>query len=67
MARKIMDAFIKDINSMGDIVFGHWMPRMVVAGVGWAKPVSIRPDRFRNPKVGMAVSAAAEPEMPPKK
>ena len=34
---------------------------MVVAGVGWAKPVSIRPDRFRNPKVGMAVSAAAGP------
>ncbi|WP_294500470.1 site-2 protease family protein [uncultured Gemmiger sp.] len=34
---------------------------MVIAGVGWAKPVSIRPDRFRNPKVGMAVSAAAGP------
>lgn len=34
---------------------------MVLAGVGWAKPVSIRPDRFRNPKVGMAVSAAAGP------
>ncbi|HJD21707.1 MAG TPA: site-2 protease family protein [Candidatus Gemmiger faecigallinarum] len=34
---------------------------MIVAGVGWAKPVSIRPDRFRNPKVGMAVSAAAGP------
>lgn len=34
---------------------------MLVAGVGWAKPVSIRPDRFRNPKVGMAVSAAAGP------
>lgn len=34
---------------------------MVVAGVGWAKPVGIRADRFRNPKVGMAVSAAAGP------
>ena len=34
---------------------------MVVAGVGWARPVGIRPDRFRSPKVGMAVSAAAGP------
>ena len=34
---------------------------MVVAGVGWARPVGIRPDRFRNPKAGMAVSAAAGP------
>ena len=34
---------------------------MVVAGVGWAKPVGIRPDRFRNPKAGMAISAAAGP------
>ena len=34
---------------------------MIVAGVGCAKPVSIRPDRLRNPEVGMAVSAAAGP------
>ena len=34
---------------------------MVIAGVGWAKPVQIRANRFRNPKVGMAVSAAAGP------
>lgn len=34
---------------------------MVVAGVGWAKPVQIRANRFRNPKIGMAVSAAAGP------
>lgn len=34
---------------------------MVLGGVGWAKPVGIDARRFRNPKVGMAVSAAAGP------
>ena len=34
---------------------------MVLGGVGWARPVGIDPRRFRNPKVGMAVSAAAGP------
>ena len=34
---------------------------MVLGGVGWAKPVGIDPRRFRNPKIGMAVSAAAGP------
>lgn len=34
---------------------------MVLAGVGWARPVGINARRFKNPKVGMAVSAAAGP------
>lgn len=34
---------------------------MVLAGVGWAKPVGINAGRFKNPKTGMAVSAAAGP------
>ena len=34
---------------------------MVVAGVGWAKPVSIDPRHFKNPKLGMAVTALAGP------
>lgn len=34
---------------------------MVVAGVGWAKPVSTDPRRFRNPKLGMALTALAGP------
>ena len=34
---------------------------MLVGGVGWAKPVSINPYNYKNPKVGMAVSAAAGP------
>ena len=28
---------------------------MVVAGIGWAKPVPTDPRRFKNPKVGMAL------------
>lgn len=34
---------------------------MVVGGVGWAKPVGIDVRNYKNPKVGMAVSAAAGP------
>ena len=34
---------------------------MVVGGVGWAKPVGINPGRFKDPKRGMALSAAAGP------
>ena len=34
---------------------------MVVAGVGWAKPVPADPRRFKNPKVGMALTALAGP------
>lgn len=34
---------------------------MVLGGVGWARPVGINPRRYRNPKLGMAVSAAAGP------
>ena len=31
---------------------------MVLAGVGWAKPVSTDPRNFKNPKEGMALTAA---------
>lgn len=34
---------------------------MIVAGIGWAKPVPANPARFRNPKRDMAISAAAGP------
>lgn len=32
---------------------------MIVAGVGWAKPVSTDPRNFKNPKAGMALTALA--------
>lgn len=34
---------------------------MVLFGVGWAKPVPINPRYYKNPRVGMAISAAAGP------
>lgn len=34
---------------------------MIFAGVGWAKPVSTDPHNFKNPKVGMALTALAGP------
>ena len=39
--------------------FGALM--MLVAGFGWAKPVPVDPRYFRNPKLGMAVTALAGP------
>lgn len=34
---------------------------MIFTGIGWAKPVGVNPGRFKNPKAGMAISAAAGP------
>ncbi len=34
---------------------------LVFAGIGWAKPVPTNANRFKNPKVGMAITAAAGP------
>ena len=34
---------------------------LVVAGFGWAKPVNVNMFRFRNPKLGMALTAFAGP------
>ncbi|MCL2053444.1 MAG: site-2 protease family protein [Oscillospiraceae bacterium] len=40
-------------------LFGTMM--MLVAGVGWAKPVPINPANFKEPKKGMALSSFAGP------
>ena len=34
---------------------------MIVVSIGWAKPVPVYPQRYKNPKTGMALSAAAGP------
>ncbi len=34
---------------------------MVLVGFGWAKPVPVNPNNFKNPKVGMAVTSLAGP------
>ena len=44
----------KHLDLMGSLL-------MLVAGFGWAKPVPINPRNFKNPKTGMALSAAAGP------
>ncbi len=36
---------------------------LVLLGFGWAKPVGINPDKFKNRKKGMLLSAAAGPVM----
>lgn len=34
---------------------------MLIIGVGWAKPVTVHPERYKNPRVGMAITAVAGP------
>lgn len=34
---------------------------LIICGFGWAKPVSINPRNFKNPKAGMAISSLAGP------
>lgn len=34
---------------------------LLITGFGWAKPVSINPNNFKNPKEGMAISSLAGP------
>lgn len=34
---------------------------MVLVGFGWAKPVPVNPNNFKNPKVGMAITSFAGP------
>ncbi|MGN0674567.1 MAG: site-2 protease family protein [Oscillospiraceae bacterium] len=45
---------VKHLDLMGTIF-------MLIAGFGWAKPVPINPNNFKNRKVGMAVSSLAGP------
>ncbi len=34
---------------------------IILFGIGWAKPVQINPRNFKNPKIGMAITAFAGP------
>lgn len=45
---------IKHLDLFGTIL-------MLIGGFGWAKPVPINPNNFKNRKVGMAVSSLAGP------
>lgn len=62
---KLGDSTAKDMGRLSMNPLRHFDPLgalcMLVGGVGWAKPVSINPYNYENPKVGMALSAAAGP------
>ena len=62
---KLGDSTAKNMGRLSMNPLRHFDPLgalcMIAAGVGWAKPVGINPTRFKNPKRGMAVSAAAGP------
>jgi Zn-dependent protease len=45
---------IKHLDLMGSVL-------MLLAGFGWAKPVPININNFKNPRVGFALSALAGP------
>lgn len=62
---KLGDSTAKDMGRLSMNPLRHFDPLgalcMLVGGVGWAKPVSINPYNYKNPKVGMALSAAVGP------
>lgn len=62
---KLGDSTAKNMGRMTINPMAHFDPMgalcMIVAGVGWAKPVPTQAYRFRNPKVGMALTACAGP------
>ena len=45
---------LKHLDPIGSIL-------MIICGFGWAKPVPINPRYFKNPRNGMAITAAAGP------
>ena len=65
VSAKLGDTTAKDAGRLTLNPLAHFDPIgalcMIVAGFGWAKPVGVNPARFKNPKAGMAISAAAGP------
>ena len=52
---------IKHIDPVGTIILPIFLYIFSGFIIGWAKPVPINPNNFRNPKRDMAISAAAGP------
>lgn len=65
MSAKLGDTTAKDMGRLTLNPMAHFdlmgAVCMIFVGIGWAKPVPTYPSRFKNPKVGMAISAAAGP------
>ena len=62
---KLGDSTAKAMGRLTLNPLAHFEPLgalcMIFAGIGWAKPVPVYPQRYKNPKLGMAISAAAGP------
>ncbi len=62
---RLGDSTAKDYGRLTLNPMAHFDPIgaicLVFAGIGWAKPVPTNTSRFKNPKVGMAITAAAGP------
>ncbi len=54
---------LKHVDPMGTIVVPGLLALFHLPVFGWAKPVPVIPQRMRNPRVGMMLSAAAGPAM----
>lgn len=65
VALKLGDTTAKDMGRLSLNPFKHFdifgFIMLVFVGFGWAKPVPINMNRFKNPKRGMAISALAGP------
>lgn len=64
-ANKMGDPTPKAQNRLNVNPFNHIDPigglMLLVAGFGWGRPVQVNPNYFKNPRKGMALSAAAGP------
>ncbi len=67
VAYKLGDPTAKNMGRLTLNPIKHFHPigmlMMLLVGIGWANPVPINPRYFKDPKKGMAISAAAGPIM----
>ena len=65
VSAKLGDTTAKDMGRLTLNPLAHFDPLgalcMIFTGIGWAKPVPTYASRFKNPKAGMALTAAAGP------
>jgi Zn-dependent protease len=65
VAYKLGDPTAKNMGRLTLNPIKHFHPigmlMMLLVGIGWANPVPINPRYFKDPKKGMAISAAAGP------
>lgn len=52
---------IRHVDPIGTVLFPGALALMGMPVFGWAKPVPVVPQRMRNPRLGMILSAAAGP------